>query len=110
MINSICIIVRKPKGEEQSTLGIRTAWAAHASAFDTNILFVEDGCYNVLNSTGYNTEMIKTYIKENGKICVPESCIKDRGLSERDFLNGIQVLSEWEVRELIQECDAVATF
>jgi len=110
MIGSICIIVRRPKGEERSTLGIRTAWAAQAGAFETKMLFIEDGVYNLLNNPGYNTELLQNFIKEDGSVYTISTYLQERGLSAEQLLEGIQVIPEEEVPGLIMNCDVCTAF
>ena len=110
MIGSICIIVRRPKGEERSTLAIRTAWATLAGAFEAKMLFIEDGVYNLLDNPGYNTEIIKGFLKEGGAVYAVSTCLQERGLSAEQLLEGIEIIPEEDVPELILNCDASTTF
>ena len=110
MIGSICILVRRPKGEESSTLGVRTAWATHMGAIDTKILFLEDGVFNLLQNPGYHTDMLKKFIDEGGKAYCVQSHLHERGLPEVGVLQGVALVSDEDVPEMLEECDAVATF
>ena len=110
MIGSICIIVRKPKGEERSTLAIRTAWATHAGAFDTKLLFIDDGVYNLLSHPGYNTEMLKAFLKEGGQAFAVSNDLQGRGLSADQILEGAQVIREEDVQEIIRDSDTSSLF
>ena len=110
MIGSICVIVRRPKGEEISTLGIRTAWAGFAAALESSLLFIEDGVYSALDNSGYNTAMIKDYVKEGGKAYCFKKSMEERGLSEDDLMDGVDILSAEEVAEIIEEAESAAIF
>ena len=110
MIGSFCIIVRRPKGEERSTLGIRTAWATQAGALETKMLFIEDGVYNLLKNPGYNTELLQNFIKEGGLVYAVSSYLEERRLLPERLLEGVQVIPEEEIPDLILECDACSTF
>ncbi|MBW2061619.1 MAG: DsrE family protein [Deltaproteobacteria bacterium] len=110
MIASMCVIIMRPQGEEVSTLGIRTAWANYSGAIDSNILFLEDGVYNALNNRGYNSDLLKDFIKEGGKAYCYQKSLKERGLPTANLMDGIEVISEEEVAELIEEAESTATF
>lgn len=110
MIGSLLVVVRRPKGEEFSTLGIRTAWATHAAAIDTKLLFIEDGVYNLLENPGYNTEMLKKLLNEGGRVYALRSHMEDRGLTDDGFLDGVEIISPDDVPELVEECDASTLF
>ena len=110
MIGSICVIVRRPMGEELSAMGIRTAWATFAAAIDSNLLFIDDGVYNALGNKGYNTSMIKDYLAEGGKVYCLEKSIAERGLLEENLVDGIEIVSDEDVAEIIEEAESSAIF
>jgi len=110
MIGSLCVIVRRPKGEELSTLGIRTAWATHMAAIDTKLLYVGDGVYNLLPHPGYNTQMLLSYLKEGGAAYAVQSHLAERGLGVEELVEGVEVVADAEVADLVAECEASTTF
>ncbi len=110
MIGKLCIIIRRPKGEEVSTSGIRTAWASYTSALDSSILLIEDGVFNGLNNPCYNTELLKDFISQNGKVYCYRKDMTERGLSEKDLLNGIEVIEEPKIAEIVSESEGTLTF
>jgi len=110
MISSICVIVRHPKGNELSTLGIRTAWATLVGALDAKLVYVGDGVYNLLPHPGYNTTMLKDYINEGGPVYALKSDVEARGLDPDDFVDGVELISEEEVAELVAETEANTIF
>lgn len=110
MIRNLCIIIRRPKGEEVSTSGIRTAWASYSSAFDSSILLIEDGVFNGLNNPCYNTELLKDFISQSGKVYCYRKDMVERGLTENDLLDGIEVIDEQRVAEIVSESDGTLTF
>lgn len=110
MIDSICIIVKRPMGEESSTLGIRTSYATLMSALETKLFFMSDGVYNLLETAGYNTFMLKEVIKEEGEvICLGES-LESRGLSGKDLIEGVRIVREGDVPGIIEDCQSLAVF
>lgn len=110
MIDSICVVVKRAQGDEKSTLGIRTSYATLMSALETKVLFMEDGVYNLLSGPGYNRSMIERVIHEEGEVYCTAECLKKRGLVREDLLEGVKVIPEGEVSEIIEECESVAVF
>ena len=110
MIDSTCVIVRRPPGEEASSLGIRTAYATLMSAIDTKTLFIDDGIYNLLSDKGYNADMLREIIGAEGDVYCTRESMKVRGFSEEDLVEGVNMISEEEVARIIEECESVAMF
>ena len=110
MIGTICVIVQHPKGNELSTLGIRTAWATLVGALDTKLLYLGDGVYNLLPHPGYNTAMLQDYINEGGAVYALKRDVEERGLNPEEFVEGVELISETEVAELIAETEANTIF
>jgi len=110
MIGILCIIIRRPKGQEVSTSGIRTAWASYTSALDASILLIEDGVFNGLDNPGYNTEMLKDFISQNGKVYCYRRDMEERGLTASDLLDRIEVVEEERVAEIVSESEGTVTF
>ena len=110
MIGNLCVIIRRPCGEEVSTSGIRTAWAIHAASLEASILLIEDGVYNGLDNAGYNTALLKDFIGQNGRVYCHRKDLLQRGLSEEDILSGIDLVEAESVAEVVGESDATVTF
>ncbi|MHB1132346.1 MAG: DsrH/TusB family sulfur metabolism protein [Chloroflexota bacterium] len=110
MITSLCIVVQRPKGDELSTLALRAAWAALSSAIDVKVVCVEDGVYNLLPNPGYNSAMLADYVKEGGPVYGLRRDVEARGLDEAQFVEGVELISEAEVAELIADCEASTVF
>jgi sulfur relay protein TusB/DsrH len=110
MIQSLCVVVGRPQGVELSALGLREAWAAHAYAIETRMLFFDDGIYNLLKNPGYFGSMLKDLIDENGEVfCLRES-LAARGIRAEELVEGVRLISKQEVADIIEECDAVNVF
>jgi sulfur relay (sulfurtransferase) DsrF/TusC family protein len=110
VITSICVIVRRPKGNELSTLGIRTAWATLMGGMDARLVYVEDGVYNLLPHPGYNTAMLQDYVKEGGPVYAAKRHVEERGLNPEDFVEGVELISDEEVAELVADCQSNTLF
>jgi sulfur relay protein TusB/DsrH len=110
MIGTISVIVRHAKGNELSTLGIRTAWATLSGALDCKLIYIEDGVYNLLPNPGYNTAILKDYIGEGGPVYALQSDVEARGLDPSEFVEGVELISAEQVAELIAETEANTIF
>ncbi|MBN2062117.1 MAG: DsrE family protein [Deltaproteobacteria bacterium] len=110
MIDSICIIVKRPMGQEASILGTRTSYATLMSALETRLLFIDDGVFNLLETTGYNTAMLKEIIKQEGIIFCLSNSLNSRGLSGEDIIEGVKIVHEEDVPGIIEECQSLAFF
>lgn len=110
MIETICILVRKPKGVELSTLGIRTALATFNAAFEPSTIFLEDGVYNALDNDCYNSRTIKELLGQEARFYCHWKSWEERDLEEDQLLPGIEFIDDEQIAEMIHEMDAVLTF
>ncbi len=111
MISSCSIIVRKPLGIEPSTLAIRAGWAMLTNGgLDIKMIVMGDGLYSLLGKTGYIKDMYVRYLGEDGEVYLVEEDMKERGLTEDMFPDGVEVISQDEVAGIIDETDSVMTF
>lgn len=110
MIGTMCILMRKPKGEELSTLAVRTVWATFMAGVESTLLMLEDGVYNALDNPGYNSEMIKKFLEEDGAVRVHAAALAARGISKDSLIEGIELADDAQVAEMIEEAESTATF
>ena len=110
MIGNACLIITKPKGEEIATHGIRMAWAMFSSAMEPHVLFVDDGVFNSLTNPGYNTHLMEDYIKEGGVASCYRKDLESRGLTEDQLIEGVNMIDEDQVNNIMDECEGVLTF
>jgi sulfur relay (sulfurtransferase) DsrF/TusC family protein len=110
MIDSICVVVKSPPGDERATLGIRTSYATLMSSMETKMFFMDEGVYNLLENPGYNTATLKEVIREDGEVYCTREGLKTRGLPEDALLQGVRVIPENEVAGIIEACRSVAVF
>lgn len=110
MIGNLCVILTKPQGMEYSTVAIRTVYTTYAGGADSSLILLEDGVYNALQNDGYNQSMLKRFIDEEGPVYCLSSSLEERKLGEDRIAEGIKVISNTQVAELIQESDGVARF
>ncbi len=110
MINSILITVERPHGEEKAALGIRMAWASHSGGHEAQLLFMGDGVYNLLKNKGYNPYLLNRFIEAEGEVFCLESSLKAAGLSPDRLIDGVEVIDEARVAEMVADADAIAGF
>jgi sulfur relay protein TusB/DsrH len=110
MINSICVVIKRPQGEEKSTLGLRMAWATYMAGFEVNILFIQDGVYNLLGNPGYNSDMLQNFVKSGGHVYALQSSLEERGLTVGDLKKGFELIVDETVANLICDFDGVVNF
>ena len=110
MIGNLCVIIRRPCGEEVSTSGIRTAWATHAASLEASILLIEDGVFNGLDNPGYNGSLLKDFMGQSGKVYCHRKDLLERGLLEEDILNGVELVDTESVAEIVSASDGMLTF
>jgi len=110
MIGTVCVMIRRPKGEEVSTHGIRTAWAMCSSGLEAHVLLVDDGVFNGLDNPGYNTELMKDFLKEGGRVYCHGKAAEERGLAQEQLLEGIEIIEDDRIAEIIRETEGTLTF
>ena len=110
MIQSLCVMIRQPKGVEASSLGIRTAWAVHTAGLEAHLVLLDDGVFTGLDNPGYNSSLMKDLLKEDGRVSCLAKSLAERGLRREDLLEGIEVIEDDDVAETIQEAEGVLSF
>jgi len=110
MINSICVLVKRPTGEEKSAMGLRMAWAAHAGGFETTLVFMDDGVYNLIGTNEYNAEMLNNLIQEEGRVLCLQSSLDRRGRKSSEIMEGVETIQDDDLADLAAESDSVAVF
>ena len=111
MLQSMNVVVRKAPGEEAAVLGLRAAWAVMSSGgLETQLVYMEDGVFNLLGVPGYIGELLGRFIEEGGEVSALRDSIDERGLSEKDFIKGVKIVDKGDVADMVQDADATATF
>jgi len=110
VIDSICIIITKPQGEEKALLGVLTSWASMISTLDVRILCLEEGVYNLVRCASYSTCLIKDFLKERGRVYCLKNDIHEKEINQGMLLEGVHLLEETEVSQLIDSCQSTAIF
>ena len=110
MIESVCAVLTRPRGEEKSVLGLRLAWATHMAGLGTCLLCLEDGVYNLLPGPGYQAEMLVNFIKESGRVLAAADSLAQRDLHPAQLLDGVEVIHRAEVPGLLEDHQAALVF
>lgn len=110
MIDSICIIISKPQGDERALLGILFSWATLMAAAETKVLCIDEGVFNLIESRSESSKLLKKFISEKGDISCPRTSLLERGLKETLLFDGVNLLDEEEVPSLISSCESTAYF
>ncbi len=110
MIGNACLIITKPKGEEIATHGIRMAWAMFSSAMEPHVLFLGDGVFSALGNPCYNTQIMQDFLKEGGTASCYRKDLESRGLAEEQLMEGVNMIDEDQVNNIMDECEGVLTF
>jgi tRNA 2-thiouridine synthesizing protein C len=111
MLSTVNVVVRKAPGLEPAVLGLRAAYSMLANGgFETRILYMGDGVFNLLSVPGYVGGLLERFRDEGGMVCALETSMEERGLSEDDVIKGVEIVDNEAAAEMIQEADATTTF
>lgn len=111
MLKSINVVIGKGPALEQATLGVRAAWAMlTAGGYDVNLVFMEDGVYNLWPRPGYLSGLVSRFMAEEGKVYVLSDCLDGRGLNPANLLPGVEMLTEKNFPALMEEADAITIY
>ncbi|MBC7110109.1 MAG: DsrE family protein [Archaeoglobi archaeon] len=116
MNNSIllCLTVG-PYGHEDAFAAIALGNAILARDMDISIVLRDDGVYVAHKNQDpskigvpNNLDILRDFIELGGKVYVSEGDMRERGLSEEDLIEGVEVISSY--LELIESHDVILTF
>ncbi len=110
MIESVCAVLTRPRGEEKAVLGLRLAWATHMAGLGTSLLCLEDGVYNLLPGPGYPAEMLVNFIKESGRVLAVAGSLAQRQIDPSQLVEGVELIEEAEVAGLMEEHQSALVF
>lgn len=111
MLHSMNVIVRKAPGDEAAILGLRAAWAVMSNGgMDTNLLYINDGIFNLLGVPGYIGGLLERFIEEGGNVSAMRESLEERGLSQSDLIEGVTIIDKADIADAIQDADATINF
>ncbi|AAM01225.1 DsrE/DsrF/TusD sulfur relay family protein [Methanopyrus kandleri] len=109
------VISEAPYGQERAYTALRFALTALVEGEEVKIFLIEDGVF--LGKKGQNPDEVPNYLElleqciEQGaevKACGP--CSKARGLSEEDFIEGVELATMHDLVNWVKESDNVIFF
>jgi len=110
MLNSICLVVAKPLGVEQGTLGIRTAWACHQNGFETKLVYADEGVWCAIGNPGYHTSLLRDLLAADGEVYVVREDLEKRGIAPESLVEGLRVIPAGDVADLCEDVETVNYF
>ena len=120
MVNTILTIIKSaPYGREDAFAGLRFSLSQIAAgmldACDT--ILVEDGVYNTLKGQWAraimmpsNLDAVQDLLDLDGRVFCVREHLKERNISPKDILEGIELVSIAQLPTLIETYDAFATY
>lgn len=128
MAKSLCVIIRRaPYGMIHAAEAIRLVNGGVTYGLTTAAILIDDGVYAAKDNqntkqTGWTSlsDTLKLTlefsiksedgIESRAKIYVHKESMRVRGMSERDLVEGVKVINDEELAEIIASADAVAVF
>jgi sulfur relay (sulfurtransferase) DsrF/TusC family protein len=115
--STLVIVTRAPYGLEDAFAGLRLALAMAVNGMKTSALLVEDGVYNALASQKAdavkmpsNMDATKELYDFDVPVYVVSEDLAERGISETALFEGLTVIPESKVKELVEGHSVVTTF
>jgi len=111
MLHSMNVVVRKAPGDEAAILGLRAAWSVMSNGgLDTQLVYINDGVFNLRGVPGYIGGLLERFIEEGGTVSVLRDSLEQRGLTQDDLVDGVTVVDQDDIADLVQDADATVTF
>lgn len=128
MPKSLCVIIRRaPYGMIHAAEAVRLVNGGVAYGIPTAAIFIDDGVYvakdnqnaeqtdwaslsDTLKRTLEVTIESEERIENRVQIYVHEESMREKGLDNKDLVEGVKVIDDNELAEIITNADAVAVF
>ncbi len=109
------IISQAPYGRERAYTALRFALTALLEGEDVKIFLIEDGVYLAKRDQDpdempNHLELLKQCIEQGAEVKACGPCSKARGLSEDDFIDGVEVATMHDLVNWVRESDNVIFF
>jgi len=109
------IISQAPYGRERAYTALRFALTALLEGEDVKIFLIEDGVYLAKRDQDpdempNHLELLKQCIEQGAEVKACGPCSKARGLSEDDFIDGVEVATMHDLVSWVRESDNVIFF
>lgn len=118
MADSILVILSKaPYGLEDAFAGLRLALSMAVNGMKTGVVMIGDGVFNTLRDQRSeeirmpsNKEATTDIYEFDARIFAVHEDLELRGINEDQIFDGIKIINESALREMIAEYDVVTTF
>ena len=119
VVKKFMFVNRKaPYGTIYALESLEVVLIAAAFEQDVSLAFIDDGVYEIVKGPGHqirgDEELLPTYRALEGydieKLYVERESMETRGLTEKDFIVPVQVLSAKEMADLMESQDVVLSF
>lgn len=128
MPKSLCVIIRRgPYGMIHAAEALRLVNGGVAYGITTAAILIDDGVYVAKDSqnteqthwTSLSDTLKRTIqlsiesddgIENRAQIYVHEESMKEKGLDNKDLVEGVKVIDHSELAEIIANADAIAVF
>jgi len=109
------IISQAPYGRERAYTALRFALTALVEGEDVKIFLIEDGVYLAKrdqdpDEVPNHLELLKQCIEQGAEVKACGPCSKARGLSEDDFIDGVEIATMHDLVSWVKESDNVIFF
>ena len=109
------IISQAPYGRERAYTALRFALTALLEGEDVKIFLIEDGVYLAKrdqdpDEVPNHLELLKQCIEQGAEVKACGPCSKARGLSEDDFIDGVEIATMHDLVSWVKESDNVIFF
>jgi tRNA 2-thiouridine synthesizing protein D len=109
------IISQAPYGRERAYTALRFALTALVEGEDVKIFLIEDGVYLAKrdqdpDEVPNHLELLKQCIEQGAEVKACGPCSKARGLSEDDFIDGVEIATMHDLVSWVRESDNVIFF
>src|SRR5512137_1947590 len=115
--STLVLITKAPYGLEEAFAGLRLALAMSVNGMKTSVVMLEDGIYNAVGTQKPEAVRMPSNIdatKELYDFDVPVYVIKEdlgaRGIPETKIFDGLRLVPEAKIKEIVAEHDLVTTF
>lgn len=115
--STLVIVTRPPYGLEEAFAGLRLALAMSVNGMKTSVILAEDGVYNALASQKAeavrmpsNMEATKELYDFDVPVYVVKEDLEERGVPESALFEGLTIVPESRIRELVEEHSVTTTF
>lgn len=112
MLNNVCIIIRRPLGDERFTLGLRTALAVQSEGYETDLVFMGDSLHSLTGSLpGYMSATLAAFTENEGRIrCLDEELDSLPLDGDAISLAGLDRVDEEDLQEILEDADTIHSF